>query len=290
MTNTVTNADSRTEAALHHERYLHEQPVHEAGYDSFMTARLAIRLAHKLESLGLYKRELEASEQLERAKNADSGAKPVKILRGNEPAKTKFAHEGKFDLLVGPFDEPDGFEDAKKSPSPCSDASARTVKASPGVSGATLHDNADHQHDQQQLPDTEDGWTKVPERGLINAAIAAANAAGTAPSGQPLGFNAPMELPPTPADPPTPPSWPPAMPSWRKPFWRVYGNRLRVNGTLEGVLHLGKEDAANWGTAPGAMGGGMAGVVNGVGVGASGPGDGKSRRSGPRGTRGHGRR
>ena len=41
----------------------------------------------------------------------------------------------------------------------------------------------------------------------------------------------------TPHNPPTPPM----MPDWADPIWRVYGNKLRVNGTAEGVCHLDGE-------------------------------------------------
>ena len=41
-----------------HERYLVERPAHEAGYDSFMTARTAVKLAARLQDMGLYDEEL----------------------------------------------------------------------------------------------------------------------------------------------------------------------------------------------------------------------------------------
>ena len=37
------------------------------------------------------------------------------------------------------------------------------------------------------------------------------------------------------------------MPAWNKDFWRVYGNKVRVNGTIEGVCDFSSADSTNIG-------------------------------------------
>ena len=173
-----------------HERYLFESPVHEAGYDSFMTARVLIKIAARLRELRWYRKDLDKE-----AKDKMRAAKKKK--------ESKFAHPIMYDLLE--FDSSGDEKDPKSS--------------------------------TQVSPNT------------------------AAPEPAPANFNEPQQPEPAPVAAPHPGDWhwtsyqpppPPMMPDWADPMWTAYGNKLRVNGTAEGVCHLEGKRAPASTSAPAA--------------------------------------
>ncbi|KAL8777011.1 MAG: hypothetical protein Q9213_008040 [Squamulea squamosa] len=162
--------------------------THQAGFDSFMTARLLVRLSVNLEASGEYIEELpsptdepfytpaegegddlmdfnDVSEQLE-AIDRTSSKSSSRPSSGIATSRTTFSSATKFDLLGDLSADIDPFTLRPRTPDP---------EAKPELRSDAKVDN---------------------ETGR-------------------------------------------RLPAWESDFWRVYGNKLRVNGTIEGVCDLG---------------------------------------------------
>ncbi|KAI4260993.1 MAG: hypothetical protein L6R42_003796, partial [Xanthoria sp. 1 TBL-2021] len=162
--------------------------THEAGFDSFMTARLLLRSSVSIEASGKYIEELpspaedafytplegegddlidfnDASEQLE-AVDRTSSESSSRPSSGVATSRTTFSHVTKFDLLGDLSDEIDPFTLRPRAP-------AAEVEPKP---------------EPEPKIDNETGRR---------------------------------------------------LPAWESDFWKVYGNKLQVNGTMEGVCNLG---------------------------------------------------
>lgn len=175
-----------------HAKYTFSKPAHEAGYDSFLTAKVLIRLSAKLESEGEYvdedmgtmsdedyftpieeeipvtTAEAPGTAIMDTARVLDYGGVSGDVgpstnsspPPGQAKVATKFSHAGKYDLLEG-------------------------------------------------LPQDSN-----------QVSIAAPEPGSSAATGNVQDSAAPM------------------MPPFDSHFWVVYGNKLRVNGTVEGVCNV----------------------------------------------------
>ncbi|KAL8690752.1 MAG: hypothetical protein Q9218_003873 [Villophora microphyllina] len=182
------------EIELHndHPKYLTGKPSHEAGYDSYLTARVLVRLASKLESSGMYTDDKDEDESYHTPPEDQSPGEAnggVLLNFGGPPAQhhsngtsssksrsqststsaskpSAFSYPTVFDLLGDISSDEDPIIDAKKR-----DRSSSTKQADPSKGNAYE----------------------------IGARL----------------------------------------PAWESGFWNVYGNKLRVNGTIEQVCLVG---------------------------------------------------
>lgn len=155
-----------------HKKYEGNVALHEAGYDSFLTAQIAVRLSAKLESEGSY---------------ADLDAPP-------NQAETKEVAGGVRDLHVG-----------------------------------------------ESLLGQDDKWEdQAAPSFLSNTGESAWATAGDSWDFEATGWNDDGSMPTTYE------TFPGGMPKFDSDFWRVYGNKLRVFGTEEGVCVLDGSDKETW--------------------------------------------
>lgn len=184
-----------------HPKYEFETFAHEAGFDSYLTAQVLIRLSTKLDSSGFFLEEtkdalLEDDEDYftppeERSLEEGSGGSlldidllPAQLLKADDhpthsrvrpsnvsaPARSAFSHATSFDLLGDiPLEE-----------------DLITLSLQPEK--------------------TERLMSRKQQKRMKKAA----NEIGR------------------------------RMPAWESPFWTIYGNKLCVNGTVEGVCDVGK--------------------------------------------------
>ncbi|KAF2497798.1 CAF1-domain-containing protein [Lophium mytilinum] len=218
---------------------------HEAGYDSLLTANIMIRLSAKLESEGKYIEEtvlsedewFEAPEDLTGgvALNVDDGPSPEKeSLHGFtadlNPANSTFSA---LNSLAPPF-RPQNASGTEKT-SKKGDTGKLKGKAASRFAMATKFDqlrieeeaelSSDSSLTQAQTTHPVDEWGNHPDDG--------------SPS-QAWDFNEPAQPHEGPYALPEAEKKAPmvVMPQFGSDFWRVYGNKLRVFGTEEGILEL----------------------------------------------------
>jgi len=181
----ISYINGHVETHIDHPKYSTLFVPHEAGYDSFLTAKVLIRLSAQLEIAGTYMNEQaspNSSDKDDYETAPEDAAPPAQASsRGKKPKrKTKkpmersaFSHATKFDVLGDlPSDEETIFEQPSVAPR------GRFGRAKPVVKGP--------------------------------------------PQPEPLPKRNDM------------------MPPFHSEFWRVYGNKLRVFGTVEGVCDLTK--------------------------------------------------
>jgi poly(A)-specific ribonuclease len=223
----------------HHTKYIGREAFHEAGYDSFLTARVIILLSANLEAAGTYIPEVEAGspnilsadEEYDTAPEEmgeevlgegpdGNGPTPVldiptapksitsskkKSSKGRAIAASRFATKTMFDALAQDDSSPE------RSP-PESSNLLKVYKPSTG--GVPLHP-------------TPSGPSHKNKSSLNPAAPAFG--APSLPRQQSRTSSA-QEKPEKPVQ--------PLMPPFGCDFWRVYANKLRIFGTEERVLDL----------------------------------------------------
>ncbi|KAI7505337.1 CAF1-domain-containing protein [Hortaea werneckii] len=196
--------EPKLELDKHHRAYEKEERFHEAGYDSYLTAQIAVRLSSKLEKAGAY---IDADSQ--KTSGITNGLNGLK-LTNNESASWKTAGDANTNALNPTAD---GF--------------------TPSVVGAK--------------------WKRVGDPTV----------AGTQGANDPFQYR-PHDLRHHQEDPTLEQSFPGGMPLRGSDFWRVYGNKLRVFGTEEGVCVLDSGDARETGSSDedgdGMVGEGQGGV------------------------------
>ncbi|KAI6914326.1 CAF1-domain-containing protein [Hortaea werneckii] len=200
-------AEPKLELDEHHRAYEKEERFHEAGYDSFLTAQIAVRLSSKLEKAGAY---IDADSQ-KTTSGITNGMNGMK-LTNDDSASRKPAIDAK----------PDG-----NTLNPTADG------FTPSVVGAK--------------------WKRVGDPTV----------AGTQGVNDPFQYN-PHDLRHYHEDPTLEQGFAGGMPLRGSDFWRVYGNKLRVFGTEEGVCVLDSGDAQEMGSSDedgdGTLGEGQGGV------------------------------
>lgn len=197
-----------------HKRYIHEKPAHEAGFDSYLTAKVVICLSAKLEAAGQY-----VDQKI------DNGSE-------EEANKTTPGNVGSSSLTTFVFPSEPQPTGKKKNP----ESSDSAFEAVPPSTTTTMP------------PDPSSSKRKRPPASL---------AAGRTPFSHATKFDVLGDL--QSDDDLASPSLPqtrgkarasevalpraPMMPPFDSDFWNVYGNKLRVNGTAEGICRL---DADSW--------------------------------------------
>ncbi|KAK4983918.1 hypothetical protein LTR50_006914 [Elasticomyces elasticus] len=254
-----------------HDKYLETSAFHEAGYDSFLTAQVAVRLSAKLEAAGSY---IEAPH---------SAPSPTKVTEGNEsandpPTSTSPAHsspdqggvsllasisDGVKNLLQAPVQAVAGASGEAPPAKPKKKAASRKrgkKKKSGGVVPASSPSSSRSRFtsanpfdrlsedvgsaaaaDLNPVADTDGAepaeelelgssvrWRHESAEGVAPPAAAAHGRPRRAKKAK--GEEWGCEIARVPGG---------SMPPFGTDFWRVYGNRLRVFGTLEGVCELG---------------------------------------------------
>lgn len=162
-----------------HTKYDDVEAFHEAGYDSFLTAQIAVRLSAKLEREGAYV-ELDGKNGV--------GGKLADMALGQAPRVE--SEEKVID---------------KTNDRETSDSTKTTNGFTPSVAGQDWMHSGD---DSLGPPDVNDPFYKDPKDRTLRHNI-------------------------------VPVTFPGGMPKFGSDFWRVYGNKLRVFGTQEGVCVLG---------------------------------------------------
>jgi len=197
----------KLEVAKEHSHYEEVEAFHEAGYDSFLTAQIAVRLSSKLESEGAYV-------------NGDGGG------------------DGK-----------------------------STDRVTNGISGLKLtannlstHDIIDNTDGTTSLNPTADGFTPS-EPGLKWKRHGDPTVSATRGADDPFVYD-PKNLKHRYDDPELSKGVKDGMPRLGSDFWRVYGNKLRVFGTEEGVcvLDCGEVESLDGGEEDGQIAEGQGGV------------------------------
>ncbi|KAL2355890.1 ribonuclease H-like domain-containing protein [Cryomyces antarcticus] len=163
-----------------HPKYLEGSAFHEAGYDSFLTAKIAVHLSTKLEAAGSYV--------------GDRFAKPTIFdrLRNLTPSDLEDDDSDLADPtapspVIPDTDGPDALAVTLESPATWQHRAGPTLHASAAAKATTLNANPDE-------------WTVMKK--------------------ERSGGEEEM------------------MPPFGTDFWRVYGNKLRVFGTREGLCDL----------------------------------------------------
>lgn len=194
-----------------HGKYTNDTPAHEAGFDSFLTAKVLIRLSAKLEAAGHYVDENGSPKSDDEAYSTAPEEADVPLDNVVEPSYANFVHNpGSNDstnhsvsLAVAALD---AVTIAESETEPQKLKSNFNRKVSPST--AFSHKNAfdllgDIPTDQDFLPSGPRS-----EKGAEGK------------KGKKLKKNFTM------------------MPPFNSHFWTVYGNKLRVNGTMEGICRM----------------------------------------------------
>ncbi|TKA29813.1 hypothetical protein B0A50_03177 [Salinomyces thailandicus] len=175
-------AKPKLELAEHFDTYEQQERFHEAGYDSFLTAQIAVRLSSKLQTEGAYIDPTHEADAVN-TRGVANGVSAMKLTGSNFSA-----HEG--------------------------NGTTHSLGLNPVAEGFTPSAIGD-------------GWK---HRGDPTVA-------GTNGADDPFSYN-PGDLKHHYMDPALQQTFPGGMPKLGNDFWRVYGNKLRVFGTEEGVCEL----------------------------------------------------
>ena len=218
----------------HHlnDKYTNYTPAHEAGFDSFMTAKVLVRLSAKLEAAGHYiKATSSHGARHTPTSSNDDGGVPVSVADSiiynnttstaiNRPNGHKQSDSDSSSQGV-PLHAPEGRAvptDAKshsKKKKRCKklEKQHRTAFSHAGrfdLLGVMVED-ADEGTVEMEVKTTE----KTP---VVSKTFTRASVGGKAKEAGPATSR--------------------LMPAWDSEFWKIYGNKLRVNGTVEGVCDL----------------------------------------------------
>lgn len=193
--------DVLAETHPHHAKYTLHKSAHEAGYDSFLTARVLIRLSAKLNSNS----HCQANAPMYRMADEvyfiapENGGFSVAPQRANQPFESKVASP---------------FEDGR-------------VSASSDDSSDLSHPNFRNSHGRRQHKETKKP-TKFSHAGRYDAldGLDGESPESSVSAGSPTKANDTQagEIF--------------TMPAFDTEFWSWYRNKLRVNGTVEGVCSL----------------------------------------------------
>jgi hypothetical protein len=139
-------------------------------------------------------------------KTKKQSAKKTKPQSNEPPAKNSFFHSGKFDLLdlsIPATTEYDSEDESDHNSSVLLESTTNLAASNSSSQGPSTPKPA---NDLMSFDD----WS-LPK--------------SAAPPPKPAKYTGPKAAP-----------W---IPPWESPFWQMYGNMLRVNGTVEGVCRLG---------------------------------------------------
>lgn len=195
--------ESTPEAHPEHQKYSTAKPAHEAGFDSYLTAKVLIRLAAKLEAAEPGAPTVDNSLPI----TSDNGS-------GRDSTANNYGHsesgsEGvplPTEMLEIPSEKKGKVSalNPKRKPKGLPPPTAFSHSTMFGV----LADEVSSDEDLIDLGFEAPGFKK-------SSKVKGAKRGNS--------------------DRPPPPKM---MPPFESEFWSVYGNKLRVNGTVEGVCHL----------------------------------------------------
>ncbi|KAI4253718.1 MAG: hypothetical protein LQ352_003516 [Teloschistes flavicans] len=174
-----------------HPKYSAAKPSHEAGYDSYLTARVLIRLASKLESSGMY------------------------INDNDESYHTPPENQSPGDANGGVLLDNDGFSPLSHS-NGTSSTKSRTQSSSTSASKPSPFSHPTVFDLLGDIPSDEDPTALSPkehDRSSSNMQVDPSKGNSYEIGGR--------------------------MPAWDSGFWSVYGNKLRVVGTIEQMCPVG---------------------------------------------------
>lgn len=205
-----------------HPKYTYATAIHEAGFDSFLTAKVLIRLSAKLEAAGqyidVYTPAVVEKETSTAVSSPDEGgvalgnpSPPLTSASGNKISKFTIQvlkmnpHRGR--VGISPLTSSIGKRKAKKSQVHVKLKQNTSTFSHPGMFDVLGDCSSNDEHE----PTSEESALGLQE----------------------LKERVPMELSSAPMK-----VISNLMPSWDSDFWNVYGNKLRVNGTVEGICDL----------------------------------------------------
>ena len=208
-----TQVYPRIETHKAYGKYEDDEPLHEAGYDSLLTARVMILLSAKLEAQGMYVPERVAAAPMQQSPNRPpdnviltDAAKKVQRDTGmvTPMAPSRFATRTLYEALAD-------MEDVTSVPS-----------------GALVKD------DDSGITEAEFSNVRAGASGLANPKV-------LDPTASPFRHSADMEKEVRSKQVERAREIDKQMPPFDSGFWRVYANKLRIFGTVEGMLDLDPE-------------------------------------------------
>ena len=198
-----------------HGKYIDTTPAHEAGFDSFLTAKVLIRLSAKLEAAGHYVDEngIPSSDEDEEYATApeDGGVSLDNATASSEPDPTLSSDASDsstqgVSLAIAALDAATISQTQTKPKKP---KAVKLNRNKPASQTSFSHRN------------TFDLLDDIPtDKDLLPAGLQPKNTLG----GKKGKKNKNKKFT--------------TMPSFESHFWMVYGNKLRVNGTAEGVCNM----------------------------------------------------
>jgi poly(A)-specific ribonuclease len=199
----------RIETHEEHKKYVGEEMYHEAGYDSYLTARVAILLSAKLEAKGTYVPESGVNTPVTGTPNAKAHSTPKRGMNVNDnsahlppldppPPTSRFGTRNLFEALLD-----------HNTPTQDIDITGSSFSLNPNARPFPIAAKGDGAastptHSRNTSKDETKGRRKHGEELKIDD----------------------------------------MMPPFSSDFWRVYANKLRVFGTVEGLLDLDPVKAA----------------------------------------------
>lgn len=204
-------------------KYVDEEMYHEAGYDSFLTARVMILLSSQLERKGSYLPDDSAPDPSPKSpKNKHKGGA---IVQTNAISPSKGVSPITASPTVGISSSDASQLQNKQQPSPAKVTSRFATK--------TLFEALASTGDDKDNNDEEDEDRKSAVVGSSFALDPSARPFPITDSGSHAAVNEETTA-----------ERDAFMPPFNSDFWRVYANRLRVFGTVEGMLDLDPDRAA----------------------------------------------
>ena len=222
------------ETHFEHPKYITAQPAHEAGFDSFLTAKVLIRLSAKLETAGHYVDEYVRMPPCE-DDAYQTAPEEGGVLLGTEipPSGPKSGSKKKIRVpkvqkISGSDSESQGVSvmDIDENVSPSARKSRNLSKKRKSKLGGSTKGSKQSIFSHAGRFDLLGDLSSEEDPALVNT-----TAVSEAVQADPQQHELRRVSPPAPTF--------TMMPPFDSDFWRVYGNKLRVNGTAEGVCVLG---------------------------------------------------
>lgn len=187
-----------------HPKYALTKPAHEAGFDSYLTAKVLIRLSGNLEKSGSYLEEKGKNrDDKEDYYTPEEGHSPERRSSGESSGGVSI-YAGSVPKNVAASEERSKSSSAQSKYTPTTD---RSTFANP-----TIFDLLG------DIPADDDFATLTLQPEQSDRPVSRKQAKRDKRVEAEMGKR---------------------MPAWESSFWDVYGNKLRVNGTAEGVCDVG---------------------------------------------------
>ena len=227
-----------------HEKYKNHTPAHEAGYDSFMTAKVLIRLSAKLEGAGHYIDPVSDEEAWHTPPSSfpEGGGVLIQAVNGtsqytksptlNSRSKGhKLSDSDSSGQGVPLYTPVESTTSENQSQAKKKKKASKTKRSEKQQKTAFSHAGrfdllGDFSEDEMNR------FVEVKAKTTIKVPVGPRAVPQLSTS---VSVPSDAEREPEPELEPEPSR---LMPAWDSDFWNVYGNKLRVNGTVEGVCDL----------------------------------------------------